>query len=233
LSDGAARHPQSAIHDLFTRIARHYDFVNRVISLGQDRRWRRSALDAVELTSDTRILDVATGTGDLALMAKHRVPAAEVVGADLTLAMLRRAQAKAGHIGVPWVLSDGLALSFADDSFDVVTSAFMMRNVPDIGQALREQVRVLRPGGSLVCLEITWPHTFPMNGLFTLYFSGLTPLLGMMMTGDRAAYAYLPRSVKRFLDPGALAREMRRAGLREVSWTSKMVGTVALHTGVK
>jgi demethylmenaquinone methyltransferase/2-methoxy-6-polyprenyl-1,4-benzoquinol methylase len=221
------------IRDLFTRIAMHYDFVNRVISLGQDRRWRRSALDAVELTSGIRILDVATGTGDLALMAKRRAPTAEVVGVDLTFAMLRRAHVKAGHTDVPWVLSDGLALSFADDSFDVVTSAFMMRNVPDIGQALREQIRVLRPGGVFVCLEITWPHTFPMNALFTLYFSGLTPLLGRILTGDRRAYAYLPQSVKRFLSPEALACKMRKAGLREVSWTSKMMGTVALHTGVK
>lgn len=233
MPDEAAHRQPSTIRDLFTRIATHYDFVNRVISLGQDRRWRRSTLDAAALRSGDRILDVATGTGDLALMAKRRVPDAEVVGTDLTPAMLRRAQAKAEHVDVPWVISDGLRLAFADDSFDVVTSAFMMRNVPDVGQALREQMRVIRSGGSYVCLEITWPRHFPMNWLFTLYFSGLIPLLGSMMTGDRAAYAYLPRSVKRFLDPEALADEMRRAGLREVSWTLRMMGAVAIHTGVK
>jgi demethylmenaquinone methyltransferase/2-methoxy-6-polyprenyl-1,4-benzoquinol methylase len=233
LPDRAARRQQSTIRDLFTRIARHYDIVNRVISLGQDRRWRRSALDAVDLKPGIRILDVATGTGDLALLAKRRAPGAAVVGADLTPAMLRRAQAKARDADVPWVLSDGLMLSFADDSFDLVTSAFMMRNVPDVGQALREQVRVIRPGGRLVCLEITWPQRFPMTWLFALYFSGLTPLLGSAMTGDRAAYTYLPQSVKSFLDPDALGREMRKAGLHAVTWVSKMMGTVAIHTGVK
>jgi demethylmenaquinone methyltransferase/2-methoxy-6-polyprenyl-1,4-benzoquinol methylase len=233
LSDKAARRQQSAIRDLFTRIARHYDVVNRVISLGQDRRWRRLALDAAELRPGIRILDVATGTGDLALMAKRGTPSAEVVGADLTMGMLRRAQVKVEEADVPWVLSDGLALSFAGESFDVVTSAFMMRNVPDVEQALREQVRVIRPGGRLVCLEITWPRSFPMNWLFTLYFSGVTPLLGSMMTGDRAAYAYLPQSVRRFMKPEALADMMHKVGLRQVSWTSMMMGTVAIHTGVR
>ncbi len=233
MPDKAARRQSSTIRDLFTRIATHYDLVNRVISLGQDRHWRQSALDTVKLQPDDRLLDVATGTGDLALMAKQRAPAARIFGTDLTPAMLRRAQFKASDADVPWVLSDGLALAFADNSFDVVTSAFMMRNVPDVEQALREQVRVIRPGGSCVCLEITWPRRFPMNWLFAVYFSGLIPLLGSMMTGDRAAYAYLPRSVRRFLDPEALADAMRRAGLYEVSWSLKMMGTVAIHTGLK
>jgi demethylmenaquinone methyltransferase/2-methoxy-6-polyprenyl-1,4-benzoquinol methylase len=169
----------------------------------------------------------------MALLARRQPGGLRVVGTDLTPAMLYQAQAKAGNEALPWVVSDGLRLSFEDNAFDAVTSAFMMRNVPDVVQALREQTRVVRPGGHVVCLEMTWPRRFPMSRLFHLYFFAVPPLLGWLMTGTRKPYRYLPRSVERFLEPAALAGRMEEAGLRDVTWQSMMMGTVVLHTGVK
>ena len=230
------------VRDLFTGIAEHYDRVNRIISLGQDQRWRQKALDAAGLAPGDRLLDVATGTGDMALLALRRQHDLQAIGTDLTPAMLRRAQAKvdaaggptkAGAVTLPLVVSDGLALAFADHAFDTVTSAFMMRNVPDVVQALREQARVVRPGGRVICLEMTWPRRFPMSWLFRLYFFVVPPILGRLMTGTRMPYRYLPRSVEGFLDPFSLAQRMEQVGLRDVTWRSMMWGTVVLHSGLK
>lgn len=229
-------HQKETIRNLFTRIAGHYDFVNRMLALGQDQRWRRLALAEAQLPQQGRLLDVASGTGDLALMAR-RSHDVTVVGTDLTLAMLTFAQRKAAKSAVtrdlPWVVSDGLAMALADESFDAVTSAFMMRNVPDVGQAFREQVRVVKPGGKVVCLEITWPQRLPMRWLFGLYFYGLPPLLGRLVVGEQEPYRYLPRSVQRFLRPAELAEVMIQAGLHDVTWRTMMLGTVAIHVGTK
>lgn len=221
------------IRDLFTRIAAHYDRVNRLLSLGQDARWRRRALAAAGVPPDGSILDVATGTGDIALLARRQFPGSRVVGTDLTPAMLTQAQRKAGEQILPWVVSDGLALAFADHTFDAVTSGFMMRNVPDIEQAFAEQARVVRSGGRVVCLEMTWPRRFPMRWLFGLYFFGLSPLVGGAMAGAWAPYRYLPRSVKGFVEPGVLAHTMAQVGLQSVTWKMMMAGTVAIHVGTK
>ena len=224
---------KARIRNLFTRIALQYDRVNHIISFGQDRHWRSIALDMTQLSPGAHLLDVATGTGDLAILARELEPEVQVVGTDITPAMLLQAQAKTVNQPLPWVLGDGLALSFADNSFDAVISAFMMRNVPDIAQALNEQLRVVRPGGRVVCLEMTWPQWFPMNLLFKLYFYSLPPLLGRLISGDRQAYQYLPRSVEKFLTPVEMAAVMEEVGLRHVNWRLLMLGTVAIHTGVK
>jgi demethylmenaquinone methyltransferase / 2-methoxy-6-polyprenyl-1,4-benzoquinol methylase len=222
-----------SIHDLFTRIAAYYDRVNRLISLGQDQRWRRAALELAQLPPGGTCLDVATGTGDMALMAARHASAPRVVGADLTFAMLRQAQRKSDSLRLPWVVSDGLALAFADATFDAVTSAFMMRNVPDVDRAFAEQVRVIRSGGRVICLEMTWPRRFPMRWLFGLYFYGIPPLLGGLTARAWAPYRYLPRSVKGFVEPVVLAEKMEGAGLERVTWRELMAGTVAIHVGTK
>ncbi len=224
---------QDAIRGLFTRIAGRYDLLNRVLSLGQDQRWRREALALARVPRGGGLLDVATGTGDLALLALSADPTMHVVGADLTPAMLALARQKSTGETLSWAISDGLTLSFPGDTFDAVTSAFMMRNVPDVPRALREQVRVVRPGGRVVCLEMSWPRRPPMTWLFQFYFFGWAPLIGQLLSGDREAYAYLPRSVKRFLTPDAMAEEMRKAGLSDVTWQVRMGGTVALYVGTK
>jgi len=233
LSVEADQDQKRSIRALFSSIAAHYDRVNRLISLGQDQRWRRAALAMAQIPAGGALLDVASGTGDMALLAKRQRVQSRIVGTDLTLAMLVEAQRKSKGLDLPWVVSDGLALSFADDTFDAVTSAFMMRNVPDVGQAFAEQARVVRPNGRVVCLEMTWPQRFPMRWLFGLYFYGLPPLLGGLAAGEWEPYRYLPRSVKRFVEPVALAEEMARAGLQQVTWKTLMAGTVAIHVGVK
>ncbi len=233
MSVEADRHQKRSIRDLFTRIAEHYDRVNRLISLGQDQRWRRAALKMAQLSPGGICLDVATGTGDLALMALQDDARPRVVGTDLTPAMLHQAQAKSVGVSLPWVVSDGLALAFADGTFDAVTSAFMMRNVPDVDAAFAEQVRVTRPGGRVVCLEITWPRRFPMRWLFGLYFYGMPPLLGGLTARAWGPYRYLPRSVRGFVEPAILAEKMARAGLHEVTWRTMMAGTVVIHVGIK
>ena len=166
-------------------------------------------------------------------MAQNRDSSIWVVGTDLTPAMVQQAQKKAHEKPMSWVIGDGLALAFAKDSFDAAISAFMMRNVPDVSQALSEQLRVVRPGGRVVCLEMTWPQRFPMKWLFKLYFYSLPPLLGRLLSGDKQAYQYLPRSVEKFLTPGEMADTMKKVGLQHVHWRLMMFGTVAIHCGVK
>jgi len=236
LCEGRNSGQKQTIRTLFTRIAPSYDRINRILSLGQDQNWRKHALARAQVPPGGKLLDIATGTGDVALLAADRLNGVQIVGADLTLAMLdvarRKAQAKTSQ-RIGWVNSDGLALAFPNDTFDAVISVFMLRNVPDVAQAFAEQVRVARPGGRVVCLEMTWPQRFPITWFFWLYFFGVAPLLGQLIAKNRAAYTYLPQSVRKFPAPAATAKIMEAAGLREVSWKMKMLGTVAIFVGVK
>lgn len=218
---------------LFTSIANHYDLINRVLSLGQDQRWRKSAIACAQIPAQGKVLDIATGTGDLAVLIQKQHPAGLVIGADLTPAMLQIAQKKAPELAIPWMVSDGLALPFADNCFDAVASAFMMRNVPDVVQAYQEQRRVVKTGSRVVCLEFTWPQHFPLTWLLSIYFFGFAPILGQLISGDRQAYEYLPRSIKSFLRPEEMLEKMRAAGLRECTYMRKMLGTVIIYKGIK
>lgn len=226
---------QAAMRGMFSRIAARYDAINRIISLGQDQRLRREALRCAQLPPAGRLLDVATGTGDVALAARRRYPALHITGVDLTWAMLRGAQAKVARtLPAPgWSVGDGLALPFPDASFDAVISAFMMRNVPDVSGAFAEQTRVVRPGGRVVCLELSWPRRFPMSALFAWYFNGWIPLVGRLISKDANAYIYLPRSVKTFLRPENVAQQMAAAGLHDISWRRRMLGTAVIYVGQK
>lgn len=221
------------ISGLFTQIAKRYDTVNRIISLGRDQHWRRRALKQVGIPQGARVLDVASGTGDLAIMVRKRYAVKQIIGTDLTPAMLRIAQRKVIDSNLPLAVSDGLALAFVDGHFDVVMSSFMMRNVPDVGQALREQYRVLESGGRMLCLEISWPRTFPMNVLFRLYFFGFPQLVGTLLSRQREAYRYLPRSVERFMTPEEMRAEIQAAGFVDIETNLMMFGTVALYTATK
>ena len=233
MSQSKGQTQQRSIRALFTRIAPHYDFVNHLISLGQDQRLRTQALHLAQVPGDGWLLDVGTGTGDVALQAQALYPGRHVVGLDPTAAMLEEAQQKDGGRAVRWLQGDGLALPYASDRFDAVISAFLMRNVPDVAAAITEQARVVRPGGRVVCLEMTWPRRFLMAQLVDLYFFRWVPLMGQLVTGDRAAYAYLPQSVKSFMRPDTLAGFMSAAGLTRVRWARHMLGTVALYVGEK
>ena len=215
-----------AVRTMFDRIAPVYDAMNRVMTMGLDRRWRRLAAEAV-VQNGNEVLDACCGTGDLAV-ADERA-GGDVTGLDFSERMLDRARPKSA--AVSWVRGDVLAMPFRDASFDVVTVGFGIRNVEDLEAGLRELARVLRPGGRLGCLEITRPRG-ALRPFFRLWFDGLVPLAGKLLPGG-AAYSYLPASVRRFPGPEDLADAMRRAGFDDVGWRLLGGGIVALHTAVK
>jgi demethylmenaquinone methyltransferase/2-methoxy-6-polyprenyl-1,4-benzoquinol methylase len=214
-----------AVRSMFDRIAPVYDAMNRVMTAGLDRRWRRATVAAVVRPGD-RVLDAACGTGDLALAAKRA--GGDVVGLDFSPAMLERARRK--DAAIEWVQGDALALPFDDASFDAATVGFGVRNLDDLAAGLAELRRVLRPGGRLGVLEITHPRG-PLRVFYSLWFDRVVPLLGKVLPGG-AAYAYLPASVRRFPGPDELARLLEQSGFGSVSYRLYAGGIVALHTGV-
>ncbi|HXF64347.1 MAG TPA: class I SAM-dependent methyltransferase [Caldilineaceae bacterium] len=224
------------VNRMFARIAGAYDLMNRLMTGGQDQRWRRLLLALCDLPAHGRLLDVGTGTGDIAFEARRRYPGVEVVGVDFTYEMMavgRRKAGKRGRPSVPFVQGDTLALPFASNSFDAVVSGFLLRNVVDRVGALREQARVAKPGGRVVVLETTPPANTPLGWLFTLYFFRLVPLVGGLVSGDWDAYRYLPHSTVAFPMPEGLRRLMEQAGLVHVFYRELMMGSVAIHVGTK
>jgi demethylmenaquinone methyltransferase/2-methoxy-6-polyprenyl-1,4-benzoquinol methylase len=215
------------VRTMFDRIAPVYDAMNRAMTLGLDRRWRRLAAQAVVRPGD-KVLDACCGTGDLALAAARA--GGQVTGVDFSEEMLARARKKATDI--EWVRADATALPFEDGAFDVVTVGFGIRNLPDLEAGLRELARIMRPAeGRLACLEITRPQGV-LRPFFRLWFDRLVPLAGKALPGG-AAYTYLPASVRRFPGPEDLAAAMRRAGFADVGWSRLGGGIVALHVGRK
>jgi len=228
------------VRAMFDRVAGGYDLINSVMTAGLHHRWRERAADLARVGPGSRVLDVATGTGDLALELARRVgPGGEVVGSDFSEAMLARARAKAPPpardggeaVVIPrFEWGDALELPFADGAFDAATVGFGARNFADLSRGLGEMTRVVRPGGRVVVLEFTTPTRPPLSLFFRLWFDRLVPLLGRLV-GDSDAYTYLPNSVKRFPAPPALARELERAGLREIRYLLTAGGIVAIHLG--
>lgn len=216
---------------MFDRIARFYDLMNSVMTAGLHHAWRERAADLARLTPGGRALDVATGTGDLAVELARRVgPTGEVVGCDFSESMLERARAKAPQLRWEW--ANALALPHADDSFDAATVGFGARNFSDLDRGLAEMARVVRPGGRVVVLEITTPTRPPLSSFFSIWFDRIVPALGRL-TGDPDAYTYLPSSVKRFPGPAELGARMAAAGLVDVRWVLTAGGIIALHSGTR
>jgi demethylmenaquinone methyltransferase / 2-methoxy-6-polyprenyl-1,4-benzoquinol methylase len=212
------------VRSMFDRIAPVYDAMNRTMTLGLDRKWRRLTAEAV-VTPGTRVLDACCGTGDLAL-ADARA-GGRVTGVDFSDEMLARARRKAPDLD--WVQADAASLPFDDASFEAVTVGFGVRNLEDLQGGLRELARVLVPGGRLGCLEITRPQGL-LRPFFRLWFDGLVPVAGKVLPGG-AAYSYLPASVRRFPGPEDLAKAMEGAGFTGVGWRLLGGGIVALHVG--
>lgn len=239
----AARAPEAphgeptAVASMFGRIARRYDLLNHLLSLGLDIGWRRLAADLTGLRRGDRALDVASGTGDLAFeLAKRVGPSGLVAGIDITREMLvlgRAKGAKRSEQRVDHHEGDAMALPYKDGSFQAVTMAFGGRNVPDLGGAFREMARVLAPGGRAVFLELNRPKLWGFRHLFDWYFHTFSPLVGGLISGDRSAYEYLPRSVDRFEDVAEIARLMRAAGLEDVKVKALMFGVAYVHVGAK
>jgi demethylmenaquinone methyltransferase/2-methoxy-6-polyprenyl-1,4-benzoquinol methylase len=220
----AGRLPAESVRRMFDRIAPVYDAMNRAMTLGLDRRWRRLAVAAAVRPGD-RVLDACCGTGDLAIAS---LPfAGEIVGVDFSAAMLERARRKAPAI--EWLEADALALPFDDASFDAATVGFGVRNLEDLERGLAELNRVLRPRGRLAVLEITQPRGV-LAPFYRLWFDVLVPLAGRVLPGG-SAYTYLPASVRRFPGPDELAALMRGAGFSDVRFRLLAGGIVALHVG--
>jgi demethylmenaquinone methyltransferase / 2-methoxy-6-polyprenyl-1,4-benzoquinol methylase len=224
---GTLSEPQ--VQAMFDRIASIYDRLNGVMTVGMHHRWRARAADLARIGPGDRVLDVATGTGDLAIELKRRVGASgEVVGSDFSDAMLELAREKADD--VRFEHGNALGLPYEDDSFDAATVGFGARNFSDLAQGLREMTRVVRPGGRVVVLEITTPQRPPLSWFFRLWFDRVVPLLGRA-AGDPEAYSYLPNSVRRFPDARGLGAAMTAVGLVDVRWIVTAGGIIAIHAG--
>jgi len=227
----AGRVPE--VRAMFDRIAGRYQRMNALMTFGRDRAWRRAVVREAALPPGGRLLDVASGTGDIALEALARDPSGSVVAGDFSLGMMRVGRLRTGGGRVFWCAADALALPFADASFDAVTSGYLLRNVADRVGAFREQARVVRPGGRVVCLDTSPPPPSLLRPFVRFYLRRVIPLLGRLVAGDRPAYAYLAASTEGFKSPAELAAIMREAGLVDVRHQAFMGGSIAVHTGTR
>ncbi len=225
------------VSQTFARIAPRYDLMNRLMTGGRDHAWRRQVARLAALPPGGRVLDVATGSGGIALALARRYPGAQVVGADFSFEMMHTGQLKPAAAGLEGRVSlaagDALRLPFPDDSFDAATTGFALRNVTDVPRAFAEMYRVTRPGGRVVCLEISRPTLPLFRSLFSFYFYRVVPLMGGLVSGQREAYVYLPHSLTGFLSPEQVKTVMEGAGWCRVRYRRLMMGTMAIHVGEK
>jgi demethylmenaquinone methyltransferase/2-methoxy-6-polyprenyl-1,4-benzoquinol methylase len=221
------------VQHMFARIAGRYDMMNRLMTAGQDRQWRRHVIQQAHLPNGGRLLDIATGTGDIAHEGLEQHPDITAVGGDFTIEMMQVGKMDPSRKAIRWTVADTLTLPFPDEFFDAVTSGFLMRNVIDVPQAFREQVRVLRPGGRIVVLESSPPKENALRPFIRLHLNYIIPNMGRLITGDKDAYRYLPDSTQQFQDPDSLVHFMTKAGLEEVNYKLFMFGTIAIHVGQK
>ena len=225
----------SRIRTMFGRIARRYDLMNRLMTVGRDRKWRRIAAAELQLPPNGLCLDLATGTGHLAFAVRDAYPAARLVAVDFSLEMMRLGQEKARARGDPrirFAQGDALRLPFADGQFDGLINGFLLRNLVELSAGLAEMRRVVKPGGRVVCLEITHPQTPIFREAFQLYFYRFVPVMGGFIAGDLGAYSYLPNSLTRFPPAAPLRDIMLEVGFREVRYRLRGMGTIAIHVAI-
>lgn len=231
----AVRPEAEAVQKMFSEIAFRYDFLNRLLSFGIDTLWRRQAVRSVLEAKPQRILDVATGTADLAISLKKALPNAEVIGVDFAEPMLERGRKKVSklNLSLPLLQGDGLNLNYPDNSFDALTIAYGIRNFSDRQRGLDEFYRVLKPGGRVVILEFPPPPKHLFGSLFRFYFLGVSPYIAGLFSGRRDAYQYLGTSVLNFPSPTVFATMMQRAGFVTIRYKLQTFGVSALHVGEK
>lgn len=218
------------VQNMFTRIAKRYDLMNRLMTGGQDIQWRRRVIQITHLPQKARLLDVGTGTGDLAREALSQFPQAKVIAADFTLEMMRVGQ-RNGVLN--FASADALQLPFKDAFFDAVVSGFFMRNAIDLQKALQEQYRVLKKGGRIVILDTTRPKRNILSPFIWLHMHIVIPTLGRLLTGAKEAYHYLPNTTEGFVTAEELAVRMAAVGFRQINFERLMFGTIAIHWGMK
>jgi len=232
------------VQGMFSRIAVRYDFMNRLMTFGQDRRWRREVIRRAALPpKGGLLLDLGGGTGDLGFEALQQNPATTPIEADFTLEMLRVGKRRGETLGSPkavtrpaptcWSAADALNLPFPDYTFDAVVSGFLLRNVVDLPRALREHFRVLKPGGRIVALDTTRPNKNLLTPLVRFHMHIMIPFLGRLISGQDDAYVYLPDSSEGFLSAEELATQVTTVGFKEVAFQRLNFGTIAIHTGTK
>lgn len=223
------------VEQMFDGIAHSYDRLNHVLSLGIDRRWRRKTIKALLPYGPQRILDIATGTGDFALLAAELLKPESIVGADLSEGMMQIGRQKVEKAGLSKTISfqkeDCMALSFADGSFDAVIAAYGVRNFADLDRGLREMLRVLRPGGHVAILELAAPKRFPMKQLFWLYSHAVMPLVGKLVSKDKRAYSYLPQTMEAVPQGKNMQAIMEKAGFEDVRFKAFTFGLSTMYIG--
>lgn len=222
------------VEQMFDNIAPTYDLLNHLLSFGIDRHWRRAALRSLKPFAPKRMLDMATGTGDFAILAKKMLNPDSLLGADLSEGMLEVARKKAEGIeGMTFEKHDCMDLALADDTFDAATVAYGVRNFPDLERGLSELRRVLKPGGRLVIIELTSPKSFPMKQLFWIYSHVLMPLIGKIVSRDSSAYTYLPATMEVFPQGEVMQEILKKVGYTDVKFKRYTFGLSTLYTAAK
>lgn len=236
-SDAPGKPTTERVRGIFSSIAGEYDDFNRIASLGVDRSWRRELVRAAHLEPTSEVLDLCAGTGDVGLAIARQAAPARIVISDFTPEMLEIASEKAAAFDGPTKIeieqADAQSLPHEDESFDVVTVAFGVRNLPDRAANFAEVHRVLRPGGRYVILEFSRPTLLPFRVGYHVYLRHVVPAIGGMLTGDRPSFVYLNDSIRGFPTQPQLASELRAAGFSAITWKNLTGGIVALHTAVK
>lgn len=221
------------VQNMFARIAGRYDVMNRLMTGGQDLKWRRYVIEQARLPQNGRLLDIATGTGDIAYEGVQQVPGLQAVGGDFTIEMMQAGKQYLERHNILWTAADTLALPFPNNYFDAVTSGFLMRNVIDVPGAFREQMRVTKPGGWVVVLESSPPKKNLLRPFIRLHLNYVIPTLGKLISGESDAYRYLPDSTQQFKDPDTVVAIMRQTGFTNIAYKLFMFGTIAVHVGQK
>lgn len=221
------------VQQMFGRIAHRYDLLNRLMTIGQDVRWRRFLIQKMAVGPKSTVLDLGAGTGDLALEVKRRHPDALVVASDFTAEMLLVGKQRQDAEEICWVIADAMYLPFASGCADVVVSGFLLRNVPEVPRTLQEQHRTLKPGGRVGSVDTTPPRDNLLRPFLQFHLHTVIPFLGRLVAGDAEAYTYLPDSTEQFLPAEKLAAAFEGAGFMFVGFVRRMLGTVGIHWGTK
>jgi demethylmenaquinone methyltransferase / 2-methoxy-6-polyprenyl-1,4-benzoquinol methylase len=221
------------VRGMFARISGRYDLLNRIMTFGRDQSWRREAIRHLDLSPNQLILDAGSGTGDIALEILKSEPTARVIAADLTIEMIKIGRNRSGGGKIQWVVADAQHLPFPDEMFDGVTSGYLLRNVPDVDITLAEQFRVVSSPANFVSLDTTPPLRNLLYPFIKFYLKIVIPALGKLITGDSAAYTYLPETTTHFLSAEVLAERIHKSGFTDIHFARRMFGSMAIHWAKK